>query len=383
MNAPTSLSSLKQGQAAQQPIAGSGFNPDAWHAMQERDDQLIRDSVLHGYSGKEYVYQFSINGTNVTGVSVVGARELASHYGGIKHRIVASVDKTGSLFVFKSFEPLAVQANIIPQLADEEDFYEVVIEITDIKTGNSIQVRKKETKVEKRRNGSTYERPHFDVIAESKAYRNGVLSIIPQNVIKEFEARALRAGNSGNEKTIDQLRDGAVAFCAKHGITVNRQAVAGLTYAELQGLSAAAAGGPENFRESAEALGIIISKSAAGDMQDDGARQLEQKQPNTIPQQTRAPAAVPHDTETGEILGAGPQADQHQDPGAPSFADAHAAVRDGDIDLARDIARSLTANQRQQIEAAIENLQGGGVEQQHLSAPIGRRQRAQGGLGLD
>lgn len=384
MNAPTSLSNLKQGQASNPTAAGSSFNPDAWHAMQERDDQLIRDSVLHGYSGKEYVYQFNISGTNVTGVSVVGARELASHYGGIKHRIVASVDKTGSLFVFKSFEPLAVQANIIPQLADEEDFYEVVIEITDIKTGNSIQVRKKETKVEKRRNGSTYERPHFDVIAESKAYRNGVLSIIPQNVIKEFESRALRAGNSGNEKTIDQLRDGAVAFCAKHGIAVSRQAVAGLTYAELQGLSAAAAGGPENFRESAEALGIIISKSAAGDTQDDGARQLEQKQPNTIPQQTRAPAAVPHDTETGEILGAGQQAEQQQDPGAPSFADAHAAVRDGDIDLARDIARSLPANQRQQIEAAIANLQGGsGEQQQAISAPTGRRQRGQGGLGLD
>lgn len=120
------------------------------------------------------------------------------------------------------------------------------------------------------------------------------------------------------------------------------------------------------------------------DAQDNALRQLEQKQPNTIPQQTRAPAAVPHDTETGEILGAGQQADQQQDPGAPSFADAHAAVRDGDIDLARDIARSLPANQRQQIEAAIANLQGGGGEQQQaISAPTGRRQRGQGGLGLD
>lgn len=96
----------------------------------------------------------------------------------------------------------------------------------------------------------------------------------------------------------------------------------------------------------------------------------------------RQGAAVPHDTETGEILDAGQQAEQQQDPGAPSFADAHAAVRDGDMDLARDIARSLPANQRQQIENAIANLQGT-TEQQTTSAPAGRRQRGQGGLGLD
>lgn len=378
--ASANIAELKQGNTAQKTASVSSFNPDAWHAMQERDDQLIRDSVLHGYAGKEYVYQFSINGSNVTGVSVVGARELASHYGGIKHRIVASVDKTGSLFVFKSFEPLAVQANIIPQLADEEDFYEVVIEITDIKTGNSIQVRKKESKIEKRsakKGGGSYERPHYDVIAESKAYRNGVLSIIPQNVIKEFEARALRAGNSGNEKTITQLREGAVAFCAKHGIAVNRQAVSNLTYAEMQGLGAAAAGGADSFKEAAEALGILQTKP---DPQDGGHRQVEQKQSTTIPQQTRAPATVPHDAETGEIRDpAGTQ--QQSNGGAPGFADAHAAVRAGDLDLARDIARHLPEAQQQQIEAAIANLSG---DQQQDAPTRGRgRQRGQGGLGLD
>lgn len=258
MAATTSIADIRSGKST----AVSSFNPDAWHAMQARDDQLIRDSVLHGYAGKEYVYSFKIQGTQVTGVSVVGARELASHYGGIKHRIVASVDKTGSLFVFKSFEPLAVQANIIPQLAGEEDFYEVVIEITDIKTGNSIQVRKKETKQERRRDGSAYDRPHYDVIAESKAYRNGVLSIIPQNVIKEFEERALKAGHSGETKTLDQLRSGALAFCAKNGVAVDRQSIANMTYAELQGLSAAAANGASAFRESAEALGLARKAAA-------------------------------------------------------------------------------------------------------------------------
>lgn len=259
----------------------SSFNSDAWHAMQTRDDQLIKDSILHGHAGKEYVYEFSISGQKVTGVSVVGARELASHYGGIKHRIVASVDKTGSLFVFKSFEPLAVQANIIPQLADEEDFYEVVIEISDLKTGNSIQVRKKETKVEKRKNGSSYERPHFDVIAESKAYRNGVLSIIPQAVIKEFETRCMRNGNAGNEKTIDQLREGSLAFGAKNGISIDRQAINSLTYAELYGLGSAAGAGKAAFLESAESLGIVrsVAQSERPDPDDAQLRQVEQSQP--------------------------------------------------------------------------------------------------------
>lgn len=241
-------------------VQSGNFNTDAWHAMQQRDDSLIRDQVLHGYTGKEYVYEFKIGGTKVTGVSVVGARELASHYGGIKSRIVASVDKTGELFVFKSFEPLAIQVQKIRELAAEPDFYEVVLEITDIKTGNSNQTRKKEFKTEKRsanNGGGSYERPHYDVIAESKAYRNGVLSIIPQNIIQEFERRALAAGNSSSEKTIEQLREGVVLFASKNAIALERQAVNDMLFAEINGLGTAAGQGVDSFREAAEALGIL------------------------------------------------------------------------------------------------------------------------------
>lgn len=258
MNTSTNIAELKRRQEAEPAgmPAINNFNPDAWHAMQSRDNQLIEDQILHGYSGKEYVYQFKIGGTQVTGVSVVGARELAAQYGGIKARIVASVDKTGSLFVFKSFEPLAIQAQLIPQLADQEDFYEVVIEVLDIKTGNSIQVRKKETKTERRSNGTSYDRPHFDVIAESKAFRNGVLSIIPQSVIKQFEERALKAGNSGQEKTLGQLRDGALAFAAKNGVAIERRALEDLTYAQLMGLGNAAKDVAQ-FKEVVSSLGLL------------------------------------------------------------------------------------------------------------------------------
>ncbi|BBE09438.1 Uncharacterized protein MCB1EB_1277 [Mycoavidus cysteinexigens] len=266
------------------PNVGGNFNSEAWHAMQARDDQLIRDSVLHGHTGNEYVYSFDIGGNKVSGISVVGARELASHYGGIKSRIVASVDKTGSLFVFKSFEPLAIQAQIIPQLADEDDFYEVVMEITDLKTGNSNQVRKKETKQEKRRNGTKYDRQHYDVIAESKAFRNGVLSIIPQNVISAFEKRALENGHHSKEKTLDELRQNIVAYATKIGIGIDRSVVNSLTYAEISGLGSANKESVDAFKAAAQALGVLRAEAEL------------------------KPLTTDMDRETGEILGAKPAA---------------------------------------------------------------------------
>lgn len=45
------------------------------------------------------------------------------------------------------------------------------------------------------------------------------------------------------------------------------------------------------------------------------------------------------------------------DNGAPTFEDAAAAVKSGDYDLARDIARSLPEGQHKQIETAIANAQ--------------------------
>lgn len=114
------------------------------------------------------------------------------------------------------------------------------------------------------------------------------------------------------------------------------------------------------------------------------AADLEQRQPNTVSQQTRAQAAVPHDAETGEIHErAGAQ--QQSDDGTPGFADAHAAVRSGDFGLARDIARALPEQQRQQIEAAIANLSPADEESENPApaAQPARRGRGQGGLSLE
>lgn len=342
------------------PLAGfknpstavGAFNADAYHAMQARDDQLIRDSVLHGYTGKEYVYSFKINGTPVNGVSVVGARELASHYGGIKSRIVASVDKTGSLFIFKSFEPLAIQAQIIPQLADEPDFYEVVMEITDVKTGNSLQVRKKETKREQRRDGTGYDRPHYDVIAESKAYRNGVLSIIPQNVIQAFEARALASGNNTAEKTIDQLRAGILGFAAKNAIALDRLAVSDLLYAEINGLGTAANQSVDAFREAAASLGIVVSPQS-----------LEHNEEKAeVAAQTPAPTPTPAKSTQAVKAKAQPQqteTKQEEKSSGFTYSDVAAALKTSktvdDLNESADLIRSV-ANEvhRSQLNAIYE-----------------------------
>jgi hypothetical protein len=243
------------------------FDPDAYHVMQQRDSALIEDELMHGASSKAFVYDFSISGARITGVSVVGARQLASEYGGIKSRIVATVDKRGALFVFRSFEPLTITTAHLPDLADETDFYECIMQVDDIKTGNSTQVRKKELKTEQRsaaKGGGTYDRPHYDVIAESKARRNGILDVLPQKVIQDFKVKHLAQGNASAEKTMDQLRSGATAFAAKHGLTLGRAALAGMTHADLLGLGNAAAMGVDSFRIASSALGLI--EAATGEL---------------------------------------------------------------------------------------------------------------------
>lgn len=244
------------------PLA-SRFDPDAYHVMQERDNALIRDEIMHGVASKAFVYSFQIKGSTVTGISVVGARELASQYKGIKSRIVATVEKRGALFIFRSFNPLNIETRVLNELEEDEDFYECVMEVSDIKTGNSIEVRKKETKFEKKRDGGLFERPHYDVIAESKAYRNGVLSVLPQSVIKDFQAKCLTAGNATNEQTIDQRRAAVLAFAAKNAIALSRQALGELSYAELDGLGGAARESIDAFKQSARVLGLLAASEVA------------------------------------------------------------------------------------------------------------------------
>lgn len=73
-----------------------------------------------------------------------------------------------------------------------------------------------------------------------------------------------------------------------------------------------------------------------------------------------------------------PDTGHQQQPGAPTFEDAMAAVKSGDIDAARDIARSLPEGQGKQIDAAIANRSAQGAAQSQQSAPASRRRTGSG-----
>lgn len=238
-------------------VIEQSFDIELWHAMNERDNALIRDEIINGHTAKKFVYSFNVNGTPASGISVIGARELAAHYGGIKSKIVASTEKTGSLFIFKTFNPLDIRVQKIPELESEPDFYEVIMEISDIKTGNSQEHMKKENKTAYTKDRKPYDRLHYDVIAQSKAFRNGVNSILPQSITEEFKRRALEAGNGEEVKTIDDYRKGIIAKATQYALSIDRKAVENLTYAEISGLGQALKDGLDTFKQAAESLGII------------------------------------------------------------------------------------------------------------------------------
>ncbi|WP_395452919.1 hypothetical protein ACHMW5_02550 [Azospirillum melinis] len=313
-------------------VKGSGgFDVDVFHVMEERDNKLIADEVLHGSLSSAFVYDFEIQGTRVAGVSVVGARHLASFYGGIKHRIIATVQKTGALFTFTSYPhdgmPMLVNCAHIHELAEEDDFYNVVIEITDIKTGNSIQAEARETRWERKRNGDLYQRPNFQKIAQSKAYRNGVLAIIPQDVITKFKLECLSLGKgvSITDNVIDEKRSNCLRFAATKGLSLDRRAVDALTFDQISGLAMAVKDGDGAFANACKALGLIGGEPEPAQIGEKPQQQAKPAKPPAAkpkaepkPEPKPAPAPTPHDPETGEVLdeetgGNGPTTDPSDD----------------------------------------------------------------------
>lgn len=245
--------------------AAGQFDATAWHVMDQRDNALIEQEILHGAGSNKFVYSFPISGQkeDVSGISVIGARHLASHYGGLKHRLVASIQKTGELFVFQSYPtegtPMQVTCSILPELGDEPDFYGAVVEITDIKTGNSVQVERRENRFERRREGGEYERPHYATIAQSKGYRNGVLALIPQDVQIRWKQTQLSLGKNDTitDSVIDEKRAAVLRFAAAKAIPLDRRSVEALTLDQLSGLGdAAREGRVPAFVNSVRALGL-------------------------------------------------------------------------------------------------------------------------------
>jgi len=274
-----------------------GFDVDAWHVMDQRDNALIADELLYGSGSSKFIYNFEIKGTPVIGISVVGARHLAAYYGGMKHRMVGSIQKIGSLFTFTSYPcegvPMQVQCSVIHDLAEEPDFYGAIVEVTDIKTGNTIMTEVRENRFEKTRAGAFYERPHYATIAQSKAYRNGVLALVRQDIQIEWKLKQLALDKSEviTGSVIEEKRAGVLKFAAAKAITVNRAAVEALTMDQIAGLAEAArAGGVEQFREAALSLKVM---GAVAPEQEPAAKTAATTLPSaTSTQQTTKPATA-------------------------------------------------------------------------------------------
>lgn len=247
-----------------------GFDVDAFHVMDRRDDELVADEILHGSLSAAFIYNFEIQGKQVCGVSVVGARHLAAHYRGLRHRIVASTQKIGELFTFKSYPsdgmPMSVSCAVVAELAQEPDYYEVVIEIEDVKAGNKVQIERREARYEYRRDGSPYERPNYQTIAQSKAYRNGVLAVVPQDVIilwRDAQLK-LKKGETITGGLIAEKRRNVLQFAARHAIAFDRRRIEALTLDQIAGLGDAARDGAlPAFVNAARALGLEVGHGEA------------------------------------------------------------------------------------------------------------------------
>jgi hypothetical protein len=308
--APRAVQTLE----AVRSVSGGGFDVDAFHVMEERDNALIADELLHGAMSELFVYSFEIKGKPVAGVSVVGARHLAAHYRGLKHRLVASMQKTGELFVFQSFPaenmPMAVSANVVNELSNEPDFYAAVVEIADLKTGNSIQVERREPRIEYTRNGEPFERPNYQTIAQSKAYRNAVLALVPQDIVIRWKAEMLKLkkGETITASVLDEKRSNVLRFAAARGLALDRRAIEHLTLDQIGGLGdAAREGRVPAFVHAAQALGLEIGQGEsvaepvdAGSPTAEPARrgrgrppraQTEQRQEQQPPEQQQQPPA--------------------------------------------------------------------------------------------
>lgn len=301
----------------------AGLDPDLWVVMDQRDNTLIEQEILHGAGSSKYVYDFRVAGSQVSGISVIGARELAATYGGIQHSLVGSIAKLGQMFIMKSYRPMDLRVQMIPELAAEPDYYEVLAEIKDVKTGNTVMAERRETRLEKRsadaRNNNPdlpewYERPHYQTIAQSKAYRNGVLSLIPQHVQLEWkqEMLTLKKTDIITGSVLAEKQSGVLRYGAAKAIGLDRHAVEGLTLDQISGLSdAIREGRTEQFVHAAEALGLVVGTEES---RANTSRSVQVKGNGSIPPNAPAESKAPAKEDKTPAKKAGPAAGEASGP---------------------------------------------------------------------
>lgn len=242
-----------------QNIPSINSDLDVVNVIEERDEQLIADEIIHGSKSSVFVYEFEIKGRKIRGISVAGAEYLARRYGNLKHKIIATSHKVGKKFTLTSYDPLDVKASIVDALEEDPDHYQVVIQITDLKNNNTRQITKSESCCGYSRHGEMYDKPHYTTIAENKAYRNAVLSLVPKDVQEVFKNECIKANNSENmtESLMIEKRRNCIAYAESKGIIINNQELNNLNWDELNALSISARVGVDNFKETVTALGLV------------------------------------------------------------------------------------------------------------------------------
>lgn len=225
----------------------SGFDAEMFHVMDQRDTRLLQDEILGGPRSSKFIYDFEIQGQKIRGISAVGARELATYYRGIRHHLISSTRKVGSLFVFTTYPregiPPKMETSLLPELKEEPDGYEAVCEVEDVKTGNRMMAAKFEAQWEWSQKGNRYfEKPHFATIAQSKAQRNGILMVIPQAIQLQWmeEIAAMGKTTSITAGVLEEKRSGVLRYSASQGIPIDRAVLETLLLEQIMGLGEAA-----------------------------------------------------------------------------------------------------------------------------------------------
>lgn len=284
----------------------SGFDAEAFHVMNERDNRLIQDEILGGPRSSKFVYDFSINNQPIRGISAIGARELATYYKGIRHRIVSSTRKVKGLFVFTTYphEGIApsMQTALLPELENEPDGYEAVVEVEDIKTGNRMMAAKFESQWEwSTGQNRYYEKPHFATIAQSKAQRNAILMVIPQSVQLAWMEEVIRDGKHDNitKGVLAEKRDGVLRYGAAQAVEIDRDVLNTLLLEQIMGLSEAARTKDKDaFLASAIALRLVPLTAPADtsrtETKEPATRGTRRRPPNA-PADSKPPPQPPQD----------------------------------------------------------------------------------------
>lgn len=249
-----------------------GAEAPAFELKSQRDTQLVIDELLNGGMSTEFVYQIP-GRDDVSGISVIGARQLAAVQGHIRHRIVMSVEKKGPLAIITTYPMPGVPARVeymqVPgPVTTEDDFYRVLVEVENTATGYVLQDEKTELRWQTSKEGKPYQNAHFATVAQAKAFRNAVEHVFQQDIVLDFVRQALemkRANKDG--KTIvggamEEMRRAITRFAAEKGIPIERAALGNLTSEQMGGLREAVKDGKDSFLSALAALGLRTAASA-------------------------------------------------------------------------------------------------------------------------